>query len=589
MSILDSLKLRFANPERQQDLARREASLLERARVVAERAQNIAYREEKAKTDPQSVLDAIRTDAKRNAQEAEHAKAADKLKRAFGLQSGDLIDTPEMRQALEAELGRMDLEQDERARQIADRAALLAGLEQLAMIDAARARSLLQEHKEVSEQKTYSREEIASMLAVATETNGGRGYSRDLDGWARSIADRERELRREEILLDQREKALVARLERELGIESASAAPTNSGLDAASRAERSHQSVGTLAVSEAVPANIPVAGELGQRVQEEKIAPVANSGAPVVEVTPTADIAESKERGAKEAPLKDGDRLRATTQYTREELQDPVRLKVVASEIAQRSGEPTAEVLDALRGVFASGSSDINTDRAMLDEARRAFWQAFKSRENGPSLDKDGSNADVASKAPKVASAAVGKAALELLPQIDAKAVAAIADAQAAGRQGGDKGVANEEGGKSKRSRGVTGFKPLGRNKSASAPEVETHPPAQLGQQADAKAAEKATSTAKRSGAAKDAASSETVRAGAGVTERQTQSDAAAAAKGRPKFRDLSPEQKAERRAEYMQGLRQEAGLTADGKEVAKEKGKEVGKRKGKQVDGVGL
>uniref|UniRef100_UPI001962D0AC hypothetical protein n=1 Tax=Burkholderia sp. LMG 13014 TaxID=2709306 RepID=UPI001962D0AC len=219
MSILDSIKLRFSNPERLQDLARREMSLQERAQGVAARAQNLAYREEKAKTDPQSVLDAIRTDAQRNAEEAEHAKAADKLKRAFGLQSGDLIDTPEMRHALEAELGRLDVEQDERARQIADRAALLAGLEQLAMIDAARARSILQEYKEVSELKAYSRDEIASMLDAATARKGAREYSGDLDGWAKSIADRERDLRREEILLDQREKALVAKLEREVGIE----------------------------------------------------------------------------------------------------------------------------------------------------------------------------------------------------------------------------------------------------------------------------------------------------------------------------------------------------------------------------------
>ncbi|MGY4837991.1 hypothetical protein [Burkholderia pyrrocinia] len=591
MSILDSIKLRFSNPERLQDLARREMSLQERAQGVAARAQNLAYREEKAKTDPQSVLDAIRTDAQRNAEEAEHAKAADKLKRAFGLQSGDLIDTPEMRHALEAELGRLDVEQDERARQIADRAALLAGLEQLAMIDAARARSILQEYKEVNEQKSYSRDEIASMLDAATARKGAREYSSDLDGWAKSIADRERDLRREEILLDQREKALVAKLERELGIESAAAATTNVAAVAGDVVQRGQQSIGAEAVRDSVPAHIPVAGEPGQRVQEERIAEVANSGAPVVEAAPTGGVADAKEQDGKQLTGQGDERPRAAAEYTLKELEDPARMQVVAAEIANRTGKPLSEVSNDLQDMLANVSKEVTPDKAALDEARRRFWAGGSERGQDASAEKSSSGAtavaaDPSEKTTKSSTAAVGKAALDVLPAMDAKAVAAIAEAQRAGREKAGDGLEAAEGGSAKRGRSVVGFKSLGRNKSASAAEVET--PVEVSQLPAAEAAPKDAPARKQAAPAKVAASNEGQSADANSAD-QAQGDTRASTRSRAKFRDLSPEQKAERRTEYMQGLRQDAGLTADGKDVVKEKGKEVGKRRGKQVDGVGL
>jgi hypothetical protein len=591
MSILDSIKLRFSNPERLQDLARREMSLQERAQGVAARAQNLAYREEKAKTDPQSVLDAIRTDAQRNAKEAEHAKAADKLKRAFGLQSGDLIDTPEMRHALEAELGRLDVEQDERARQIADRAALLAGLEQLAMIDAARARSILQEYKEVSEQKSYSRDEIASMLDAATARKGAREYSGDLDGWAKSIADRERDLRREEILLDQREKALVAKLERELGIESAAAAPTNAAAVAGEVVQRGQQSVGAEAVRDAVPAHIPVAGEPGQRVQEDRIAEVANSGAPVVAAAPAGGVADGKEQEGKQVTGQGDERPRAAAEYTLKELEDPARMQVVAAEIAHRTGKPLSEVSNDLRDMLANVSKEVTPDKAVLDEARRRFWAGGSERGHDASTEKGSAGAtavaaDPSEKTTKSSTAAVGKAALDVLPAMDAKAVAAIAEAQKAGREKTGDGLDAAAGGSAKRGRGVVGFKSLGRNKSASAAEVEAK--GEVSQLPAAEAAPKDTPARKKAAPTKVAAANEGQSADANSAD-QEQGDTRASARSRAKFRDLSPEQKAERRTEYMQGLRQEAGLTADGKDVVKEKGKEVGKRRGKQVDGVGL
>ncbi|UMY33515.1 hypothetical protein [Burkholderia contaminans] len=591
MSILDSIKLRFSNPERLQDLARREVSLQERAQGVAARAQNLAYREEKAKTEPQSVLDAIRTDAQRNAEEAEHAKAADKLKRAFGLQSGDLIDTPEMRHALEAELGRLDVEQDERARQIADRAALLAGLEQLAMIDAARARSILQEYKEVSEQKSYSRDEIASMLDAATARKGGREYSGDLDGWAKSIADRERDLRREEILLDQREKALMKKLERELGIESATAAPAISAAVAGEVVQRSQPSIGAEAVREVVPAHIPVAGEPGQRVQEERIAEVANSGAPVVEATPTGGVADGKEQEGKQVAGQGAEQPRAAAEYTLKELEDPSRMKVVAAEIAHRTGRPLSEVSNDLRDMLANVSKEVTPDKAVLDEARRRFWAGGSERGQDAAAEKGSPGAtaiaaDPSEKTTKSSAAAVGKAALDVLPAMDAKAVAAIAEAQKAGREKTGDGLEAAEGGNAKRGRGVVGFKSLGRNKSASAAEVEAH--VEVSQLPAAEAGPKDTPARKKSAPAKVAAPSEGQAVVANGAD-QAQGNAGAPSRSRAKFRDLSPEQKAERRTEYMQGLRQDAGLTADGKDVVKEKGKEVGKRRGKQVDGVGL
>ncbi|WP_321959236.1 hypothetical protein [Burkholderia cenocepacia] len=597
MSILDSLKLRLANPERQQELARRETSLQERAQVVAERTQNIAYREEKAKTDPQAILDAIRTDTQRQAEEAEQAKAADKLKRAFGLQSGDLIDTPEMRHALEAELGRLDVEQDERARQIADRTALLAGLEQLALIDAARARAILQEYKESSPPQSYSRDEIASMLGTATAPGNGREYDRNLDGWAKSIADRERDLRREELLLDQREKALVAKLERELGIEPERTIGANVAPAVSDTAMRGVQPAVVEVAESAVSSNIPVAGEPGQRVQEERIAEVANSGAPTADV-PTPEGAPAGASGSKgpatqEVPEQGTDRPRAAAEYTLKELDDPARLKVVAAEIAQQSGKSVAEVSDGLRSMLDSVRKDVTPEKAVLDEARRTFWEGGNKRGQelagaAPEVAASPTPADRKEKAGASTTAAIGKAAIDVLPQVDAKAVAAIADAQAAGRSvaTGEKSAGS---GKSTRSKGVAGFKSLGRNKSAQAGEVEVQAEAGAANGPAATGSRKASAGKEAESSSKPEKAKDAPVAAADNTAQQADGGSSTSSRSRAKFRDLSPEQKADRRTEYMQGLRQDAGLTADGKEVVKEKGKEVTRRKGKQVDGVGL
>ncbi|HDR9036914.1 hypothetical protein L0Z31_09495 [Burkholderia vietnamiensis] len=585
MSILDSLKLRFASPERLQELAHREAALQERVQALAARAQNVSYREDKAKTDPESVYGAIQADRERNAKEAEHAKAADKIKRAYGLQSGDLIDTPEMRAALERELGRLEVEQDERAQRIADRASLLAGLEQLAAIDASRARSILHEYKEAAAQTSYSREEIGSMLGAATGRHGSREYARDLDGWARSIADRERDLRREEALLSHREDALIAKLERELHIEPKYEKKLVEMLD------RAHglYDVAAGAAGNVATTNVPLAGELGQQVQEEKTAEVTQTGPTGTTSAVPGDGKGGIAQHDAAATSVGAEPPRAVAEYTLKELEDPARLKVVAGEIARNTGKSLSDVEGGLRDMIASVSKDVSPEKARLDEGRRMFWAAGAqsapdANAHAKSRTASGLVTDVGEN-PTKGPAAAGKATLDVLPRLDPTALAAIADAQAAARSIPSTEVAAEDGGKAKRSRGVSGFKSLGRNKSVSAVEVQT--PTELGEPTAGEANAKPVA-GKKMATAETAADSHGARRGdANTAEQKANSDATT--RSQAKFRDLSPDQKAERRAEYMSGLRRDAGLTSDGKDVAKEKGKEVGKRKGKQVDGVGL
>lgn len=619
MSIFDSLKLRLSSDERQQELARREALLRERKQAAQAREQNIAYREEQAKENPQAVLDAIRADAQRKAEEAEQAKAADKLKRDFGLQSSDLIDTPEMRRALEDSLGQLDVEQEERARQIADRAALLAGLEQLAMIDAARARSILQQYKEATPPRTYLREEISSMFAEAMDRDGGRRYERNLDGWALSIADRERELRRQEAALDMREKALVAKIERQLGIESERTAPSAEQTSGGPIREGARPQSAAVEIH-AAPANTPVAGEAGQRLQEERTAEVANSGAPIDATIQKASepvresVAQPTTGGAGE---QGSSRARASAEYTiKEVMEDPARFRVVAAEIARSKGQSLEEASEALRGVLEHIEKSATTEKARVDEGRRLFWESWgasEQRASGQPGGKSGAQltavdngrtstgkssessenvkpaAGAATERGKEAGvsidASIGKAALDVLPKIDAKAAAAIAAAKDAARGTGVSEAQSEGAAKDQRAKRVQGFRSLGRNRSASAAEIDvsngTESTATTAVSKPSRRAGKASSVAEVS-QGNSVAASDVVASNEGESTATTKT-------ARAKFRDLTPEQKAERRAEYMKGLRQDAGLTPDGKEVVKEKGREVGKKKGKQVDGVGL
>ncbi|EED97313.1 hypothetical protein C6Q04_30000 [Burkholderia multivorans] len=632
MSILDSLKLRLSSDERQQELARREALLRERKQAAQAREQNIAYREEQAKENPQAVLDAIRADAQRKAEEAEQTKAADKLKRDFGLQSSDLIDTPEMRRALEDSLGQLDVEQEERARQIADRAALLAGLEQLAMIDAARARSILQQYKEATPPRTYLREEIASMFAEAMDRDGGRRYERNLDGWALSIADRERELRRQEAALDMREKALVAKIERQLGIESERTAPSAEQTSGSPIREGARPQSAAVEIH-AAPANTPVAGEAGQRLQEERTAEVANSGAPIDATIQKANehVNESVAQSMTAAGGQSGtSKLGRTREYAiRDLMEDPAKFAETAVEISKLTGKSVAEEARALRESLDYLAQNAPSEKALADHERRKFWEAWangkqpdmKSAGNGgaeltagastnqtainessagdnerkstgkssDSLENVKSAAGAATERGKEAGvsidASIGKAALDVLPKIDAKAAAAIAAAKDAARGTGVSEAQSEGAGKEQRAKRVQGFRSLGRNRSASAAEIDvsngTEPTATAAASKPSRRAGKASSVAEVS-QGESVAASNVVASNDGESTATTKT-------ARAKFRDLTPEQKAERRAEYMKGLRQDAGLTPDGKEVVKEKGREVGKKKGKQVDGVGL
>lgn len=212
--------LRFADKERQQQLAELEQALEQRRTALEARQKNLAYRQDWMKKDPVAVSQAIERDDRERKEERRMALDASEIKKRFGLKDRELIDTAAMRGALENALAEKDVQQQMQADRITDRSSLLSGLNRLALIDAAKAAEILQANKEINPPREYTRQEIGEMFAKAqshVDAHGRKhGYAKTLDGWAQSLEARKRELELAEIKLDAQEQALRAQVKRTL-------------------------------------------------------------------------------------------------------------------------------------------------------------------------------------------------------------------------------------------------------------------------------------------------------------------------------------------------------------------------------------
>ncbi|MGY6157409.1 hypothetical protein [Paraburkholderia graminis] len=222
--------LRFSDKERQQQLAEQEQALAQRRASLEARQKNLAYRQDWLKREPHAVAQAVEREDRQRREDKQLATDAKALKTRFGLKDGELIDTAAMRGALEQALAEKEVEQAQRAEQITDRASLLSGLNKLALIDAKKTAEILHANKDLNVQREWSRQEVADMFAKAQARVDDKGaahtYPKTLDGWAKSLQARNRELELAEIKLDAQEQALRAQVRRAIeGPEKTAAQP----------------------------------------------------------------------------------------------------------------------------------------------------------------------------------------------------------------------------------------------------------------------------------------------------------------------------------------------------------------------------
>ncbi|MBW5286556.1 hypothetical protein [Burkholderia gladioli] len=281
--MFENTVLRMSNQHRQQQLAEDEQRLRDRKAEIAARQRNLTHRQEQAKLDPRGVKTAL--DAELAAREQDKAldEQTHKIQRTFGLQATDKIDTPQMRAALESTLAEKEAELKERAQRVQDRAAVLAGLQQLAMLDAKRTGELL---REFSDRPMLNRqpEEVTALFkgAIDRRENGtGRSYPKSLDGWAESIADRTRELDAAERKLEASEKALRQQVER--AIEKAERQVVTPSEQTAAIAREIETA---RAVAENVVQAAPAQGAVEKAIDTERTVPEAGKGP--VDLSPQA-------------------------------------------------------------------------------------------------------------------------------------------------------------------------------------------------------------------------------------------------------------------------------------------------------------
>ncbi|CAE6826161.1 hypothetical protein [Paraburkholderia haematera] len=222
--------LRFSDKERQQQLAEQEQALAQRRASLEARQKNLAYRQDWLKREPHAVAQAVEREDQQRREDRQLATDAKALKKRFGLKEGELIDTAAMRGALEQALAEKEVEQAQRAEQITDRASLLSGLNKLALIDAWKTAEILHANKDLNVRREWSRQEVADMFAKAQARVDDKGathtYPKTLDGWAKSLEARNRELELAEIKLDAQEQALRAQVRRAIeGPEKTAAQP----------------------------------------------------------------------------------------------------------------------------------------------------------------------------------------------------------------------------------------------------------------------------------------------------------------------------------------------------------------------------
>ncbi|SAL05198.1 hypothetical protein AWB78_07353 [Caballeronia calidae] len=332
--------LRFADKDRQRELAEREQALTARQASLHARQQNLAFRQSLIAQHPQAVLDAIQTDDAQRASNKAHDEQARVLKARFGLTEHELVDTPAMRLALETALAEKEVEQTQRGERIADRASLLAGLNKLALIDSRKVAEILQATKQINPPREWSRAETAQMFANAmswkTPSGATKTYPKTLDGWATSLQERTRALELAEIKLDAQEQALRAQVRRAI--------------------EEAQKTVAHPIVEQAAK----------------------NGAEQAVETTATRTLVGNEKES-----------VRIDT--SAETLKDPARYAATVEAIAKTSGKSTEEAratLESLLEIREAGarraSSPSTPDKAAIDATRDAFFARESAARTAP-------------------------------------------------------------------------------------------------------------------------------------------------------------------------------------------------------------
>ncbi|EIF32222.1 hypothetical protein BCh11DRAFT_07808 [Burkholderia sp. Ch1-1] len=322
--------LRFSDKERQQQLAEQEQALAQRRASLEARQKNLAYRQDWLKREPHAVAQAVEREDQQRREDKQLATDAKALKTRFGLKDGELIDTAAMRGALEQALAEKEVEQEQRAEQITDRASLLSGLNKLALIDAKKTAEILHANKDLNVQREWSRQEVADMFAKAQARVDDKGathtYPKTLDGWAKSLEARNRELELAEIKLDAQEQALRAQVRRAIEGPEKTAAQ-------------------------------PVAEPAAQKVADR-----------------TVDVAVGKEAAA-------GAKENVSIDTSLETLKDPAKFAATVDTVAKTTGvsaeqaKATLEMLRETKEANAGRAPDAAaSDKAAIEAARNAFF-----------------------------------------------------------------------------------------------------------------------------------------------------------------------------------------------------------------------
>lgn len=397
--MFENTVLRMSNQQRQQQLAEDEQRLRDRKAEIAVRQRNLTHRQEQAKLDPRGVKTAMEAEFAAREQDKALDEQTRKIQRTFGLDTTDKIDTPQMRAALESALAEKEVELKERAQRVQDRAAVLAGLQQLAMLDAKRTAELL---RDFSDRPALNRqpEEVTALFkgAIDRRENGtGRSYPKSLDGWAESIADRTRELDAAERKLEASEKALRQQVEK--AIEKAErqvVTPSEQTATIAREVEAARMA------AEKVAQAVPTQGVTEQAAHAERTVPEAGKA--------PADL-------SRDASVAGKDPVDLSPQAL-----TPERIEATAKAYAAATGIDVAKATETLQGIREV------QEAAAIREAREKFFERGTARDtsavDGKAAGAAGQDAGNAMRGTVVAAADLfGKASAK-----DAKAIVAAGE-----------------------------------------------------------------------------------------------------------------------------------------------------------------
>ncbi|RQV00393.1 hypothetical protein DF047_32905 [Burkholderia cenocepacia] len=257
-----------------------------------------------------------------------------------------------MRAALESTLAEKEAELKERAQRVQDRAAVLAGLQQLAMLDAKRTAELL---RDFSDRPALNRqpEEVTALFKGAIDRRGngtGRSYPKSLDGWAESIADRTRELDAAERKLEASEKALRQHVERALEVpERQVVTPSEQTATIAREIETAR------AAAESVVQAAPAQGAVEKVIDAERTVPEAGKA--------SADV-------SRDAPAAGNGPVDLSPQAL-----TPERIAATTKAYAEATGIDVAKATETLQGIREV------QEEAAIREARDKFFARGTERE----------------------------------------------------------------------------------------------------------------------------------------------------------------------------------------------------------------